>query len=97
MRAFPAVPVFLCLAMAQAGSQTIGENETQEKATPIFRMPRPRKIDPEDQFAKTVEAFERNGFVVLVDNRQVDRLDAKIPLKPETMVTFLKLVPLVGG
>ena len=68
-----------------------------EQAGNGFRMPRPRKIDPEDQFAKTVEAFERNGFVVLVDNRQVDRLDAKIPLKPETMVTFLKLVPLVGG
>ncbi len=62
-----------------------------------FRLPRPRSIDPEDQFEKTVEAFERNGFVVLVDDEQVERLDAQIPLKPETMVTFLKLVPLVGG
>ncbi len=68
-----------------------------EQAGNGFRLPRPRCIDPEDQFAKTVEAFERNGFVVLVDNRQVEQLDARIALKPETMVTFLKLVPLVGG
>lgn len=68
-----------------------------EPAGNAFRMRHPRCIDPEDQFEKTVEAFERNGFVVLVDNRQVERLDAKIALKPETMVTFLKLVPLVGG
>ena len=68
-----------------------------EQAGNGFRMPRPRTIDPEDQFEKTVEAFERNGFVVLVDNQQVERLDAKIPLKPQTMVTFLKLIPLVGG
>jgi hypothetical protein len=62
-----------------------------------FRMPRPRSIDPQDQFEKAIEAFERNGFVVLVDDRQVDRLDAHIPLRADTMVTFLKLVPLVGG
>ena len=68
-----------------------------EQAGNGFRMPRPRVIDPEDQFEKTVEAFERNGFVVLVDNKQVEQLDARIALKPETMVTFLKLVPLVGG
>jgi hypothetical protein len=71
--------------------------EDAQQAGSGFRMPHPRVIDPEDQFEKTVEAFERNGFVVLVDNKQVEQLDARIPLKPETMVTFLKLVPLVGG
>jgi len=62
-----------------------------------FRLPRPRHIDAQDQFEKTIEAFERNGFVVLADDRQVERLDAKITLRPDTLVTFLKLVPLVGG
>ena len=62
-----------------------------------FRLPRPRHIDAEDQFEKAIEAFERNGFVVLADDRQVERLDAEIPLRPDTHVTFLKLVPLVGG
>ncbi len=68
-----------------------------ERAGSGFRMPRPRHINPDEQFDATIEAFERNGFVVLVDDRQVDRLDAKISLRPDTMVTFLKLVPLVGG
>jgi hypothetical protein len=62
-----------------------------------FRLPRPRRIDADDQFEKAIEAFERNGFVVLVDDRQVERLDANIALRPDTLVTFLKLVPLVGG
>ncbi len=68
-----------------------------ERAGSGFRMPRPRSINPDEQFEATLEAFERNGFVVLVDNRQVDDLEAEIALQPETMVTFLKLVPLVGG
>lgn len=62
-----------------------------------LRMPRPRLIDPGRQFDKAVETFESNGFVVLVDDRQVESLDAQIALRPETSVTFLKLVPLVGG
>ncbi len=62
-----------------------------------FRMRQPRPIDAEDQYAQAIEAFGRNGFVVLVGNRQVEKLDANIALRPDTLVTFLKLVPLVGG
>src|SRR5512133_2721355 len=62
-----------------------------------YRMRQPRTIDPHDQFAQALEAFDRNGFVVLVDDRQVEKLDASIKLRPDTLVTFLKLVPLVGG
>ena len=62
-----------------------------------FRMRHPRLLDAQDQFDKTLDAFGRNGFVLLVDNRQVDSLDASISLRADTVVTFLKLVPLVGG
>ncbi len=68
-----------------------------ERAGSGFRMPRPRRIDADAQYEATIEAFERNGFVVLVDDRQVERLDAKIALQPETLVTFLKVAPLLGG
>ena len=44
-----------------------------------------------------VEAFSRNGFVVLVDDRQVESLDAVLDVSRRTEITFLKLVPLVGG
>ncbi|WP_104433323.1 hypothetical protein [Kineococcus xinjiangensis] len=57
----------------------------------------PRRIDPEAQFARAVEAFSRNGFLVLVDDRQVTDLDAQVDLRSGTEVVFLKLVPLVGG
>jgi hypothetical protein len=62
-----------------------------------FRLAKPRRVDAEEQFARAVEAFSRNGFVVLVDDRQVEELDALIELKMGTEITFLKLVPLVGG
>jgi hypothetical protein len=61
---------------------------------------RPRKFQPldrQEQFDKAVQAFQRNGFIILVDERQVESLDTWIEVKPETEVTFLKLVALVGG
>ena len=49
-----------------------------------------------ETFQRRLEAFP-NGFIVLVDDYQVQELDEEIALRPETSVTFLKLVPLVGG
>jgi len=62
-----------------------------------FKFHKPRLIDPITQYEKAIETFEGNGFIVLVDDRQVEHLDDEIALHPETTVTFLKLVPLVGG
>jgi hypothetical protein len=62
-----------------------------------YKFHKPRAIDPQAQFEKVVEAFHGNGFIVLVDDRQVSTLDDEIALRPETSVTFLKLIPLVGG
>jgi hypothetical protein len=56
-----------------------------------------RPIDAEAQYLHVLEAFSRNGFVVLVDDRQVEDLDARVELRSGTEVTFLRLVPLVGG
>ena len=56
-----------------------------------------RRIDPEKQFDKAIESFYRNGFMVLVNDQQVDELEEEIEVSPDTTVTFLKLVPLVGG
>ncbi|MEV4410322.1 hypothetical protein [Catellatospora sp. NPDC049609] len=62
-----------------------------------LRMKAHRRVDAEQQFARAVEAFSRNGFVVLVDDRQVEELDTELQLGRGTEITFLKLVPLVGG
>jgi hypothetical protein len=62
-----------------------------------YRMSRQHRIDPADQVERALAAFERNGFVLLVDDRQVEQLDDRVAIGATTVVTFLKLVPLVGG
>ena len=62
-----------------------------------FKFHKPRLVDPETQYERAIGAFQGNGFIILVDNRQVEDLETEIPLYPETSVTFLKLIPLVGG
>jgi hypothetical protein len=62
-----------------------------------FRMLQGRRIDAAEQRERALEAFQRNGFILLVDDRQVMELDEAIEVRPTTEVTFLKLVPLVGG
>jgi hypothetical protein len=62
-----------------------------------YRIRHRRLIDAEAQCERAIEAFQRNGFIILVDGRQVSSLDEVIEVGPETAVTFLKLVPLVGG
>ena len=71
-------------------------NDT-ERTLNGFKFHKPRLVDPETQFEKALEAFLGNGFIILVDDRQVESLETEIALYPETSVTFLKLVPLVGG
>jgi hypothetical protein len=68
-----------------------------ERSLNGFKMRKRRKIDPERQFELAKRAFYANGFILLVEDRQVDELEEEIEVRPDTTVTFLKLVPLVGG
>lgn len=62
-----------------------------------FKFRTMRKLDWLEQFDKAIEGFQRNAFILLVDDSQVDDLDQVIAISRETQVTFVKLVPLVGG
>jgi hypothetical protein len=62
-----------------------------------YRMPRQQRVDSAEQVRRALAAFEHNGFVILLDDRQVEQLDDRVILGPTTIVTFLKLIPLVGG
>jgi hypothetical protein len=68
-----------------------------------FKLKTARAIDWKVQFEAAKRAFEKSQVLILVDNRQVDRLNETIDLRPGTAespgtaVTFLKLTPLVGG
>jgi hypothetical protein len=47
--------------------------------------------------ALALDGFTRNAFFLIVDGRQVTDLDAVIPLRPTSNVTFVRLMPLKGG
>jgi hypothetical protein len=62
-----------------------------------YKLKDKRKIDWEQQFRRATEAFERNGFFVLVGNKQAETLDQEFEVKVDTEVSFVRLMPLVGG
>ena len=61
------------------------------------RLRERRRVDWETQYRLALEAFGRNGFFILVNDRQVESLYETVALTPTTQVSFVKLVPLVGG
>lgn len=58
-----------------------------------------RTINWELQYREAQQAFETGGFIMLVNDLQIESLEEEVHLKlgQPTEVTFLKLVPLVGG
>ena len=62
-----------------------------------YKFKEKKRLDWRAQYEKAIEAFDRNGFIVLVDERQAESLEQIIEITPAMNVTFLKLVPLVGG
>ncbi len=54
-------------------------------------------IDVEKQIYVALNAFKNNGFFILVDDLQVEKLEAKVKLDKQMDISFVKLTPLVGG
>jgi len=71
----------------------VQRQDSHEKLNPAKFQP----LDWEKQLATALRAFETNGFFLLVGDRQIAELDEEIDIGPETEVSFVKLVPLVGG
>ena len=64
---------------------------------PTARADKVAQLDPALEVEKALRAFEAGTYVILVDGRRVERLDEVVPFSPGTKVTFLRLMPLVGG
>ena len=73
------------------------EPTAAERTLNGFKLKAKRQLDWQEQFTRACEAFERNGFFVLVGQRQAETLDEAFEVKVNTEVSFVKLVPLVGG
>jgi hypothetical protein len=62
-----------------------------------YHLRKRRELSWEQQRDAAIAGFEANGFFVLVGDRQVESLDERIRVGVGTEVSFIKLVPLVGG
>lgn len=69
-------------------------------------LAKPRQLDWEQQAELAIAAFLANGFIILVGDsqgsargghRQMTELEEEIDVSRAQTVTFLRLVPLVGG
>ncbi|MDQ1089775.1 hypothetical protein [Siphonobacter sp. SORGH_AS_1065] len=56
-----------------------------------------RFINTEKQIDIALNAFEKNGFFILIDEEQVQTLDQVVEISPLTKISFIKLTPLMGG
>lgn len=66
------------------------------------RYPSKRKraapaINPEAEVQKALEAFEARRYLIVVDGQQVQGIEEDVVVGPGSKVTFLRLMPLMGG
>jgi hypothetical protein len=62
-----------------------------------YRLKKRRDIDWKQQFEKALDAFDHNGFFLIVDDKQAESLDQEVVIGRDTQVSFVRLLPLVGG
>jgi hypothetical protein len=85
---------------ASAGTDVFRGLVMPDGAEPVpggFRMPKLRRVDWEQRADQALESFRRDGFFVLVADRQVIELDEALELTADTDIRFIRLVQLVGG
>jgi len=68
-----------------------------EKTLNGYKLKAKKLIDAEKQVYIALDAFQKNGFFVLIDQLQAETLTQQIHLKPDTTISFVKLTPLIGG
>ena len=73
------------------------EPTDSEKTVNGYKLRSKKPIDEEKQVYVALDAFQKNGFFVLVDSQQYTSLDEAIQLQADTQISFIKLTPLVGG
>lgn len=62
-----------------------------------YKMIEKRKIDPEKQYYLALDAFNKNNYFLIINNKQVEELEQEIEIQDNMELQFIKLTPLVGG
>lgn len=73
------------------------EPSDAERTLNGFKLKNERAVDGEKQVYVALDAFTRNAFFMLVDDRQAETLEEEVRLSKSTRISFVKLTPLVGG
>ena len=71
------------------------QDESRLNGLKNLLMLRAENVD--QQIDRAITAFGQNAFLLLVDDRQVESLDEPVDVRENSVVTFLRLTPLVGG
>lgn len=79
------------------GTSSMLVRPNQAELSPRGSERKPREVDWQAQFQLAVEAFQRGQILVLVGDRQCLDLEDQVHVATSTKVTFVRLVPLVGG
>lgn len=62
-----------------------------------YKLKDRKKVDAEKQCLVALDAFQKNGFFLLIDNIQSESPEQMVVINPKTNISFIKLTPLVGG
>jgi hypothetical protein len=68
-----------------------------EKVLNGYVLKKGHLIDAEKQCYTALDAFQKNGFFILIDDKQADELEQRFTLSQHSKISFVKLTPLVGG
>ncbi|AXP82684.1 hypothetical protein CJ739_3622 [Mariniflexile rhizosphaerae] len=69
-----------------------------EKTLNGFKLrDRKQKIDVEKQVLIAYDAFQKNGYFILIDDQQAGDLEQEVLVNKNTEINFVKLTQLVGG
>jgi hypothetical protein len=79
-----------------AGEQEQALNGKRRVYVPKSKSAGPRPgIDT--QMERIARAFKTKELVVLFDDIQIDELDQRVTVRDDSKVTFIRLLPLIGG
>ncbi len=62
-----------------------------------YKIKERKQIDAEKQFYTACDAFQKNAFFILIDNKQAASLEEDVLFTKDSTISFVKLTPLVGG
>ncbi|AFY74226.1 hypothetical protein Syn7502_02218 [Synechococcus sp. PCC 7502] len=62
-----------------------------------YKLKTKRIINWEEQYEKAIAAFNKNAFLMLVNNKQIVSLDEELEISEDMEISFMRLTPLVGG